>query len=648
MGKVDRNSSEHLPGSNDLLAAAIECSEDAIIVKDLNGIIQTWNRGAEKLYGYRQEEVTGRSAILLLPPDRPDEEAGILSRIRAGELVEHFETVRMRKDGAPISVSLTISPVSAADGRIIGASHIARKVTERTLVEAATAQLAAIVDFSEDAIISKNLDGIVLTWNAGAEQIYGYSADEVRWRNISMLLPPDRPNEEVEILERLKRGERVDHFETVRIRKDGKPIDVSLTISPIRDSEGRIRGASHVARDISERKVFQAQILHTQKLESLGVLAGGVAHDFNNLLVGILANASLLSNSLPSSNPHRQISEQIVVAAERASALTRQLLAYAGKGRFIIEPVNLSNMVREVNTLIQTSVPTNVHVRLELKEDLPLIEGDSGQLQQVIMNLVINAAEAIGNEAGLVVVTTSVQDVDEQYAQVIWGRMELAPGSYVVVEVQDSGSGMDEATVERIFDPFFTTKFAGRGLGLAAVLGIVRGHKGALKVYSAPGKGSTFKVFFPVAERAVRKAPADASPPEPVGNGTILVIDDEEIVRKAATLTLERYGYNVLGAANGREAIEIFRRSDRDIVLVLLDLTMPGMNGEEVLRELQAIKPSVRVLLSSGFNEVEAVRHFAGKGLSGFLQKPYSAPSLAAGVKQVLDLAGHRNTTILR
>jgi len=648
MPGIDHSSDEHGLGRNELLAAAIQSSEDAILVKNLDGVIQTWNHGAESLYGYREEEVIGRSAILLLPPDRVDEEAEILARIRDGERVDHFETIRLRKDGNHISVSLTISPVRWADGQIIGASHIARKITERTLMEAATSQLAAIVDSSDDAILSKNLDGIILTWNAAAERIYGYTADEVRWRPVSILLPPDRPNEEAEILERLKRGERVEHFETVRIRKDGKLIDVSLTVSPIRDSDGRVRGASHIARDISERKMFQAQILQGQKLESLGVLAGGVAHDFNNLLVGILANASLLSNSLPASNPQRQASEQIVVAAERASALTRHLLAYAGKGRFVIEPVNLSSLIREVNTLVQTSIPSTVQVRLELKEDLPLIDGDPGQLQQIVMNLVINAAEAIGDKAGLIVVTTSVQDIDEQYAHTTWGSIELKPGPYAVMEVQDSGVGMDEAVLEKIFDPFYTTKFAGRGLGLAAVLGIVHGHKGAVKVYSAPGKGSTFRVYFPVSQRAPRTQAPDASRPELFGHGTILVIDDEEIVRRAATLTLQRYGYNVLIAANGPEAIDIFRRSDREIVLVLLDLTMPLMNGEEVLRELQAINPSVRVLLSSGFNEVEAIRHFTGKGLAGFIQKPYSAPALAGKVRRVLDAEDYQHNTIVR
>jgi PAS domain S-box-containing protein len=623
---------------NELLAAQVESSEDGMIAKDLNGLILAWNRGAERIYGYREDEVIGRSAAILLPAGRLDEELEILSRIRAGESVNRFETTRIRKGGDEVSVNLSISPIVNSDGEIIGISHVARTLTERSLMEAAMAQLAAIVDSSEDAIISKNLAGIVLTWNAAAERIYGYTAEEMRWRHMSVLLPPDRLNEEDRILERLNRGERVEHFDTVRVRKDGRLINVSLTISPIRDNDGAVRGASHIARDITAQKTFQNELLHTQKLESLGVLAGGVAHDFNNLLVGILANSSLVANSLPAANPHRKVLADIVSAGERAAALTRQLLAYAGKGRFVTEPVNLSALIREIHTLIQTSIPRNVQVRLELQDDLPPIEGDAGQLQQVIMNLVINGAEAIGDQPGLVVVTSGTQEVDEQYAETVWSQAELTPGRYAVVEASDSGSGMDEETVRKIFDPFFTTKFAGRGLGLAAVLGIVRGHKGALKVYSAPGKGSSFRVFFPVMAGAAVATGTPQATSELFGHGTILVVDDEEIVRKAARFTLERYGYHVLAARGGEEAIRCFGQAHGQIGLVLLDLTMPGISGEEVVRAMKSIDPGVRVLLSSGFNEVEAVRRFTGKALHGFIQKPYSSRALAAKVKEILGM----------
>ena len=617
------------------LAAIVESSDDAIVGKTLDAIIQTWNKGAEALYGYTADEAIGQSMMLLLPADRQEEETEILARIRNGERVDHFDTIRVRKDGTRVRVSLTISPVRDGYGRVAGASHIARNITEKSQLEAASAHYAAMVEFSEDAIVSKNLDGIILTWNPGAERIYGYSAAEALGCPMSMLLPPDRGQEETEILERLKRGERVHHFETVRVRKDRRLIDVSLTISPVFDKNGVIRGASHVARDITERKALERQFLHTQKLESLGVLAGGVAHDFNNLLTGILANAGTVADVLPDGGPSHTILMDVIQAAERASGLTRQLLAFAGKGRFTIEPVNLSHLIREISRLIQTSIPRKVQLKLDLREDIPSMEADAGQLQQVIMNLVINAAEAIGDRPGTVVISTGVQEVDDSYIRTIWSKADLQPGRYVALEVNDNGCGMDNETLEKIFDPFFTTKFAGRGLGLAAVLGIVRGHKGALKVYSAPGQGSTFKLFFPAGDVAALPVRPQAPAEELRGTGTVLVVDDEEIIRRTAKNALERYGYRVLWAEDGQKAVEVFRAAG-EIALVLLDLTMPTMNGEETLRELQAIRPSIPVLLSSGFNEVEAVRRFTGKGLAGFIQKPYTSAGLATKVKRAL------------
>jgi CheY-like chemotaxis protein len=329
----------------------------------------------------------------------------------------------------------------------------------------------------------------------------------------------------------------------------------------------------------------------------------------------------------------------VIRAAESAADLTRQLLAYAGKGRFVTEHVDLSNLVREIGGLIQSSIQRSVRLRLDLMPDLPPIEADAGQIQQIVMNLVINGAEAIGEDRpGTVFLSTRTQDVDENYIRTAFPGENLPPGKYVSLEVHDTGCGMDRATMARIFDPFFTTKFTGRGLGLAAVMGIVRGHKGALRVYSTPGQGSTCKVLFPAAAAAVPR------PSVPIreaslsrGTETILVVDDEDIVRQAARNALERYGYTVRTAQDGAEAVEIFSREMDRIGLVLLDLTMPFMAGEETLAKLRAVSPDVRVLLSSGFNEVEAVRRFIGKGLAGFIQKPYSAVDLARRVRQALD-----------
>jgi two-component system cell cycle sensor histidine kinase/response regulator CckA len=619
------------------LSAMVESANDAIIGKTTKGVVQTWNRGAERIYGYSAAEMLGRDMTVILPPDRSDEEAEILERIGRGERVEHFDAVRMRKDGRLIHVSIAISPIRGQDGRVIGASHVARDITQSTELELARARLAAIVESSDDAIISKDLNGIVQTWNKGAERVYGYAAPEITGRSMSLLLPPDRPDEETLILKRLAKGERVDHFETARLRKDGRLIQVSLSISPVYDKDGKVRAASHVARDITERHTLETQRLHAQKLESLGVLAGGVAHDFNNLLTGILGNASLVADSLHPANPNRRILDECIQAAERAAQLTRQLLAYAGKGRFVIEPVSLSALVREISTLIQTSISRKVQVRLELADNLPTVEADAGQLQQVVMNLIINGAEAIGDGVGLVVCSTAAQLIDEAYLRTLGAEAQyMTTGLYVTLEVHDSGCGMDEATLARIFDPFFTTKFTGRGLGLAAVSGIVHGHKGAMKVYSSPGKGSTFKVLFPA--MGIGQVPETADVPGTYegNNQTVLIVDDEESVRSTARNTLQRRGYRTLEARDGREALDVFRQFAQEIALVLLDLTMPYMNGEEVLRELKIISPEVRVLLSSGFNEVEAVRRFTGKGLAGFLQKPYTAAMLAETIKTII------------
>ncbi len=627
------------------LAALVQSANDAIIGKTTKGIVQTWNPGAERLYGFGSAEMIGRDMTVLLPPDRRDEEAQILERIGRGERVDHFDAVRMHKDGRILHVSIAVSPIWGTTGEIIGASHVARDFTQSTELELARARLAAIVESSDDAIVSKDLNGVVQTWNKGAEWLYGYSALEMIGQPMSVLLPPDRPDEESSILKLLAKGERVDHFETVRLRKDGRRIDVSLSISPIYDKDGIVRGASHVARDVTERHSLETQNLHAQKLESLGVLAGGVAHDFNNLLTGILGNASLVADSMHPANPNRRILNECMQAAERAAQLTRQLLAYAGKGRFVVEPVDLSALVRELSTLLHTSISRKVQIRLELTDNLPTVEADAGQLQQVVMNLIMNGAEAIGENVGLVVCSTALQIVDDAYLRTLGTEGQyIAPGRYVALEVHDSGCGMDEATLARIFEPFFTTKFTGRGLGLAAVSGIVHGHKGAIKVYTSPAKGSTFKVLFPAMgiETSQISQTVDFQDVREGNNQTVLIVDDEESVRSTARNTLQRHGYRTLEARDGREAIVVFRQFTSEIKLVLLDLTMPYMNGEEVLRELKMIRPDVRVLLSSGFNEVEAVRRFTGKGLAGFLQKPYTSATLAEIVKRLIAEKLHR------
>jgi signal transduction histidine kinase/CheY-like chemotaxis protein len=419
-----------------------------------------------------------------------------------------------------------------------------------------------------------------------------------------------------------------------------RPVQVPTLLSSVR-SALRARRRQYEVRDyLEERQASEEKLLQTQKLESLGILAGGVAHDFNNLLTGILGNASLALDISPRGSPTERMLQDVMHASERAAHLTKQLLAYAGKGRFVLQAVDLSRAVREISHLIRASIPKNAQLRLDLADKLPCVEADASQIQQVVMNLVINAAEAIPEHSlGNVLVTTRAQHVDEHYLEQTLGAGEIGPGEYVALEVHDTGIGMDDATLQRIFDPFFTTKFAGRGLGLAATQGIVRGHKGAMKVYTAPGQGSTFKILFPAMadeQHAAQVAPAVATPMTTV-SGTVLVIDDEEAVRRTAKASLERRGYDILLAENGLEGLRIFQALSGKISLVLLDLTMPGPGGEEVLRQIKSMKPETKVVLSSGYNEVEVIQRFTGKGLAGFLQKPYTSAALVEKVNLALS-----------
>ncbi len=616
---------------------------DGVVATDAEGKVTFMNTVASELTGWRVADARGLAlhdvfhivneqtgAQAENPIDRVIKEGVIVG------LANH--TLLISRDGRRVPVDDSGAPIKR-DGRTVGAVLVFRDVTARRRAEREAAYLAAIVESSDDAIIGISIDGIIQTWNAGAERLYGYPAAEIIGHQISELVPPDRLAEEANILTRLGAGESVEHHETAGLRNGGALIDVSLTISPIWDKSGQIIGASHVARDITEQKRAAENMRQTQKLESLGVLAGGIAHDFNNLLAGIVGNASLALEDISPDSPARQSIQDAIAAGKRAAQLTQQMLAYSGRGRFVIDRIDLSRYVREEVPLIQAAIPRTVALQLALQENLPAIEADTSQIHQLVMNLVINGAEAIPEgKTGTVTIVTGQQQLDERHVREHGGAAigRLEPGTYVLLEVRDTGSGMDEATKATIFDPFFTTKFTGRGLGLAAVLGIVRGHAGAIEVVSAPERGTVFRVFFPALAVAPDHQPKQHQGIRNLsGRGTILVIDDEQIVRSMVKRALEHYGYSVLLAEDGERGLELFCQAADHIQCVVLDMTMPVMSGEETLSRLRALCTDIPVILSSGFNEAEAMRRFEGKGLAGFIQKPYTVPALAEKIKDV-------------
>jgi two-component system cell cycle sensor histidine kinase/response regulator CckA len=434
-------------------------------------------------------------------------------------------------------------------------------------------------------------------------------------------------------------------FEEEIVFTDGERYSVLASAAPLFDEHGAVRGAVGAFVDITARKEeerrkrdVERDLLETQKLESLGILAGGIAHDFNNLLTGVMGSASLARLELPPTSPVLVHVDHVERAAQRAADLCKQMLAYSGRGRFVLEDIDLSSLVEEMSYLLRTSINKKAQLRFQLARDLPAVHADATQLRQVVMNLVINASEAIGTQGGLIGFSTGFTQLEAGDMRDAIPGPELPPGRYVHLEVSDTGCGMARDTLKRIFEPFFTTKFTGRGLGLAAVLGIVRGHGGALKVYSEVGHGTTFKILLPCQVTAPKAITAGSGRTATWrGCGNVLVVDDDDSVRTVVSRMLEQLGLQVTVASDGRAALEAFRTCEDGFRLVLLDLTMPHLDGEQTFRELRLIDPEVEVLLMSGFNEQEAISRFAGKGLAGFLQKPFRIDALAAKLRELLD-----------
>ena len=428
-------------------------------------------------------------------------------------------------------------------------------------------------------------------------------------------------------------------YEVELVGRRGTHRNILLCGAPLFSAGEQLAGLIGTFIDVTERRHLEAQLLHAQKLESLGVLAGGIAHDFNNILMVILGSAELALNELSPVSPARKLLDDICAGARRAADLCRQMLAYAGKGRFVVEALDLREVIREMAHLLEASVSKRVTLRYEFAENTPMVEADATQMRQIIMNLVVNASEASEDRNGLVSIATGVIECDRQCLSDTWLDDDLPEGPYVYLEVADTGCGMDAATQAKMFDPFFTTKFQGRGLGLSAVLGIVQGHKGSIKVYSEEGAGSTVKILLPASDRQLPDAAGvdDDSVDVWQGQGTVLVVDDEEAVRDVAKRMVEPFGLEVLTANDGRQALAVYREHRDKIVCVLLDLTMPDMDGKEAFRELRRIDPQVPVIIASGYNEQEIRQRFAGKAINGFVQKPYQLAALRSRLAGALS-----------
>ncbi|HOV72480.1 MAG TPA: PAS domain S-box protein [Candidatus Hydrogenedentes bacterium] len=639
--------------SEERFRAIFESAHDGIYLKNRDLRYTHVNPAMERMFGIPASTLvghTGDSVFGAMGGIRIDE---VDRRVLAGEIVEMEDTRALPEGNRTFHVVKV--PMRNQAGEIVGLCGITRDVTARKAVEDALREsenrYRLLAENVTDVIWTMNFDLQFTYMSPSVTQMQGYTVEEALARRLedylsaSSMAAVQKAFQEELVIERSGNADpkRSRVLELQQRCKDGRMIWTEVTVSFLRDQNGSATGIVGVTRDITQRKNdeqersrLEAQIQHTQKLESLGVLAGGIAHDFNNLLMGILGYAGLVLRELPPDTKMYQRIQQIEQAGQRAADLAKQLLAYSGRGKFVIESIDLGKLVQEMAQFIEAGISRKAVLRYNFAPDLPAIEGDATQIRQVVMNLITNASDAIGDNVGVISISTGVMEVTHEYLSQTYLDDSLAGGLYIFLEVSDTGCGMDEATKARIFDPFFTTKFVGRGLGLAATLGIIRSHHGAIKVYSEPGAGATFKVLFPAAKQMAETTPSIVDATAWKGSGVILVIDDEPIVRDVAAHTLEPLGFNTILACDGQEGAEMFERHCSEIVLVLLDMTMPRLSGTETYERIRAIRPDVPVILSSGYNEQDTVARFSREGLAGFIQKPYQPRELIVKVKQVL------------
>jgi PAS domain S-box-containing protein len=737
------------------LAAIVEFSEDAIIGKDLNSIITSWNSGAEKLFGFSASEMIGTSIMRIIPPERKDEENQILTLIRSGKSMRHFQTQRSTKDGRLIDISVTASPIKDVNGKPVGVSKVARDITElkraeaelkrsegqfRLLVEEATdaiflhddngrflgvnrraceslgysrpellkmnvseitslgdeemakalaqvrsgstltleaehrrkdatrfpvevrlgcfavdgrqfflalardvtermqaqaqiAEQAALLEKARDAILVRDLDGKILFWNSGAERIYGWTRQEAVDRNIGELLYVEPTYfQELNALV-IRKGEW--HGELQQLTKDKKSITAEARWTLIRDNDGKPKSVLAINTDITEKKKIETQFMRAQRMESIGTLAGGIAHDLNNILAPIILSIDFLRTI--SDDPRAvKVLQTIDVSAKRGADIVRQVLSFA-RGlegqRIEVQPKHL---LKDLETIVKNTFPKDIRLQFSVPADTWTILGDPTQVHQILLNLCVNARDAMANGGDLAV---SVQNCvfDEQYAAM---NIEAKAGRYVNISVTDSGAGIPRDLLNKIFEPFFTTKEPnkGTGLGLSTVMAIVKSHEGFITVYSELGKGTTFKVYLPAMRRTSEASnQLDTETRLPRGNGeTILVVDDEASITLVTSQTLQAFGYRVLTASDGADAVSVYVQHRDEIAVVLTDMMMPIMDGAATIQALLRINPQVKIIAASGLRANSNDAKLGDPGIKHFLMKPYTAEALLTSIRSIL------------
>ncbi len=638
-----RRAENELRQANALLEAQLRNTSSGILVVDRSDKVVAFNQRFLDLWNIPEDFAANKSGRQLLDYVRTQilDWQGFL-----GLIVHLYDHPEEKREGDIVELrsgrilARNTRPVDLGDGTIIGRAWDFVDVTELRKSEA---RLRQVIDLVPHFIFARDARGRFILVNQAVAELYGTTVENLTGKSDADLAPVAR-HFGADDHEVIRSGMPVEIPEKSITDATGKTRILHTVKIPFTCANSDLPSILGVAIDVTDRKHSEnehreltARVQHTQKLESLGVLAGGIAHDFNNYLVGILGHAGLALGKLSPDAPARRFVEAAEAAAKRAAGLANQMLAYSGKGNFVVSCVDLNALTEDLGSLLGASISKKAELRFDLAADLPPVEADASQIRQVAMNLITNASDALNDQDGVVTIRTGVKQIDRAYLSKTYLDDKLAEGHYVFLEVRDTGCGMSEDTKSRMFDPFFTTKTSGRGLGMAALLGIVRGHKGAIRVTSEPGTGTTIRVLLPASECAEAPAPTVIETTDSwCGSGIVLVVDDEPVAREVAQATLESADFEVLLAENGLDALEVVRRQGKDIVAVLLDLSMPQLDGAETSREMRRLCPGIKIILCTGYSEQTADELVTGRDVSGFLHKPYSPKALIDKLREIV------------
>jgi PAS domain S-box-containing protein len=618
-----------------LFSAVVESSNDAIITKLLDGTITGWNGAAERLFGFTAAEALGKSINIIVPPDRRDEVRNIFERIDRGEPIAHYETSRVRKDGSTVDVSLSISPIRSVSGEIVGISKAARDITESKRTQQALSQeieeRQRIFDSSNDLILVTDTAGNFIQVSPSVTAILGYQPSDMIGHTAVEFIHPDDLEHTRREMRAARRGQSKRNFETRYVNKEGKAVALNWTGT----WSEPVRRHFFIGRDLTEKQAAEAQLRHAQKMDAVGQLTGGVAHDFNNILTVITGTIGILEEAVADRPDLAAVARLIDEAAERGANLTKHLLAFARKQPLQPVELDVNALVLEAAKLLHPTLGEHIEITPLLAEDAWAALADPNQLATAVLNLAINARDAMPNGGKLALETSNIF-LDETYASM---HSEVTPGNYVMIAVADTGSGIPPALLERVYEPFFTTKEVGKGtgLGLSMVFGFVKQSGGHIKIYSEEGHGTSVKIYLPRAT-GLQQTPAEAQVAANVEGGTetVLVVEDDVLVRRYVMTQIESLGYTTLEAANASDALRFIDEIPA-IDLLFTDVIMPGvMNGRQLVDEALKRRPGLKTLFTSGYTENAIVHH--GRLDSGvlLLAKPYRKSELARMIRLAL------------